>query len=158
MSNKKVAFNDSPDVGDDVEYNKNIKINGKQPRFKSSKAVSEEQFKEKIREHQEGNKELMGKIWELSNKYTSSIKDKTLSENKSPLQKEIETDIAKQLTNIALDLNNDEQQPEGVGSIGLLMLLLKTNLIQRNIINDLGYKVHKLEQSLDSFLSRESDE
>ena len=45
-------------------------------------------------------------------------------------------------------MNNDSNQPEGAGSIGLESLLLHTVLIQRDKINELEFEINKMKKIL----------
>lgn len=85
------------------------------------------------------------KCAELGAKYISSLNDKTLLENKSPISKELEKDILANLINIGIEINTDESENEGMGSIALITLLLNSLLKQRDKINELSFKLNKLE-------------
>jgi len=67
-----------------------------------------------------------------------------------PIQKDLESDVARQIVDISLALNNDQTKPEGIGSAGCIMLLLRSVLIQRDIINELSYKVSVMEKQASS--------
>jgi hypothetical protein len=95
----------------------------------------------KFEDIQEYKKEL----WSLSQTYKSFIKDTILEENKSPIVKELEKDTANKLMALATKINNDETQEEAMGSTALCMLLMKCLLIQRDQLNNLSYKLSKLE-------------
>ena len=79
--------------------------------------------------------------------YKKAIQDKTLPDNKGTIGKDEEKSLIKDLINLATDINNDQTQPEGVGSSGLNSLLLQVCLYQRDQINELLYRVQKLEKN-----------
>jgi len=81
---------------------------------------------------------------ELASQFLSVLRDKTLSNNKSELSKNIEKDICAQLVNLSLEINSDDTETEGMGSVAIINLLLKTTLIQRDLLNELDYKVATL--------------
>jgi hypothetical protein len=68
--------------------------------------------------------------------------DKTLPDNKGPAKKDMEKQVIKQLVDLGLQLNNDQNKPEGIGSIGLINLTMQLMLEQRNRINELEHKLH----------------
>ena len=128
------------------EYNQGIKL--KQESKLAERRENKEAFEKKATEHFENDQDLKNKIFNLSNQFVTFVKDKTLSENKSPIQLDLEKDISRQIVDIGLQLNNDESKPEGIGSAGCIMLLLRCTLAQRDIINELGYKINNLEKKI----------
>jgi hypothetical protein len=145
---EKVNYNafqeDNRDHRDD--NNQNLKLSAEKSRFSKSKKVepTEEDFKKEVQEFKKKEVEVRSKIAELTNRYKGAILDKTVSENKSPLQRDMESSIIQELANLGLRLDNDQDQPEGIGSIGLCNLLLQINVLQRDAINKLGYEISKL--------------
>lgn len=115
-------------------------------------------FDQEVSQHQKGELEIRNKAAEVSMKFKSLLKDKTVPENRSPLKKDLEEQIIKQLCDVGLKLNGDQNQPEGVGSIGLLNLMMHTILIQRDEINQLSYKVNKLNTSFDTIIKALEEE
>jgi hypothetical protein len=139
------AFQDD----DKVSFNDNLKLPNKKSRFANnapSQKVSPAQFDKKVADYNTNTREMSNKIGELCKKYTNAIDDKLLPQNRGPIQDNIEKEIIAGLVAIGDELNNDQSKPEGVGSIGLINLLLKINLKQRDQINELGYKVAELER------------
>src|SRR5258708_6451228 len=64
-------------------------------------------------------------IWELSVKYKSFIENKVLPENKGPITSNLEKEVLDKLVQLASEMNDDETQPQGIGSTALCMLLMK---------------------------------
>ncbi len=87
---------------------------------------------------------------ELSRTYMGFIKNKIVKENKSPIEEDLEKETVQKLIQISMQLNNDDTQPEGIGSLGLINLLFRSVLAQRDIINNLEYKYVQLERQLSS--------
>jgi len=87
-------------------------------------------------------------IWDLSIKYKSFIESKVLPTNRGPIATNLEKEVLDNLVQLALDMNEDETQQQGVGSTALCMLLMKCMLIQRDIINTLSFKVDQLEKKI----------
>lgn len=82
---------------------------------------------------------------ELSNNYKKILEDTTLSQNKSLISIDIEAENLIALGQLAIDMNLDEQEDVGMGSVGLCSLLLRCMLIQRDKINTLDYQNYQLE-------------
>lgn len=144
---------------EDFNQNNNIKLDAKKSRFNKQlieKNARKQSLKDKVEDIQEKNNSIEVKAFELSSQYVSFLYDKTLNENKSPIKIDFEKEIINNLSELALNLNNDESKPEGIGSVGLNTLLLKCLLKQRDIINELSYEVHNLKKILKS--SGSSDE
>lgn len=87
------------------------------------------------------------RTWDLSRKFKSFIESQILSENKGPIVSNLEKETIDQLIVLATEMNEDELQSEGFGSTALCMLLMKCMLIQRDITNDLRYKIAQLEKN-----------
>jgi hypothetical protein len=107
-----------------------------------------EKFEEVVKETSDKNDRVKFDAYELSSKFVKILQDTTLEKNKGPIQKEHEKDVVGKLINIAIDLNNDETQKEGIGSIGLATLLFNCVLKQRNILNELRYEKSILEERI----------
>lgn len=90
--------------------------------------------------------EYKKQIWDLSVKYKSFIESQVLPENKGPISTGVEKEVLDKLINLASQMNEDANQPEGIGSIALCMLLLKCMLIQRDAINALSFEVTQLKK------------
>ena len=145
------AFRD-PDESE-LKVNDKVKLSNSKSMFSNKPKQDpniKKQFEKNIQDYQENQIELSKRIAEATNKYVFAIKNKILPENRSPLQKEVESDIVKELIDIGYTLNNDQTKPEGIGSMGLINLLLKINLQQRDMINELAYKVETLEKKISS--------
>ena len=85
---------------------------------------------------------------ELSKKYIGLLQDKTLKQNKSLFVREMEQEVITSMVQLAIDINNDPAEQEGMGSLGWITLLLKVCLSQNNKINDLEYKTSLLEKKI----------
>jgi hypothetical protein len=81
----------------------------------------------------------MNKVSELGVKFKNFINDKTLKQNKSQAKINEEKLVIKELSDIAVLLNSDQNQPEGIGSVGISVLLMQLILLQRDKINELEH-------------------
>lgn len=79
------------------------------------------------------------KAVDLSIRYKKLLEDKTLDFNKAQSSSEEENLVIRDMVNLAIEINTDELELEGMGSIGVITLLLKMLLLQRDKINKLEY-------------------
>lgn len=84
------------------------------------------------------------KAMELSLAFKKILEDKTLSENKNIFATDVEMETLGGLVALGIDMNTDENETEGMGSIGLITLLLRCTLIQRDKINASDFKLHTM--------------
>ena len=76
------------------------------------------------------------------------LDDKTLLQNKNIFSLDLEKEIISNLARLAIDMNTDENEIEGMGSVSIITLLLRTSIIQRDRINSLEYKSTLLENRI----------
>jgi hypothetical protein len=151
---EQVSYNAFAEDTDDKELptNKGLKLSNKNSRFSksenASKAPSQQEFERDVQELKARTLEIRNKVESLTNKYKEILKDRVLPANKSAIQKDLELSLVKELVQLGLQLDNDDSQPEGIGSIGLCNLLLLINLHQRDAINQLGYELSKIRKVL----------
>lgn len=98
---------------------------------------------------------------DLSLQFKKAMSDKTLPENKNVFQIEAEQEMLSKMVKLAVDVNTDENEDEGMGSLMWVILLLKTNLNLRSQINLLEYElarqknvVNKLEKMSEEILKQ----
>lgn len=107
-------------------------------------AVFEEQARKAFSKYEEYKE----RTWDLSLKFKGMIEDRIHPDNRSPISKNIEKETLDKLVALASEMNEDDNQPEGIGSTALCMLLMKMLLIQRDTISALAFKIDKLEKVL----------
>jgi len=115
-----------------------------QPNPANSRKEFEKQADEKFSQIEDHKQQ----IWDLSLKYKSFIESKTLLANKGPLVLDLEKETLDKLVQLSIDMNEDEAYQQGMGSSALCMLLMKCMLIQRDIINELAYKLEQMQKQL----------
>lgn len=95
------------------------------------------------------------KAYDLGKAFVKLLDDKVLPQNKSPMNKDLEKEALQNLVQLGMDMNDDEAQPmDGMGSIGLITLLMKGMVMQRDRMNELEYKLERSEKKLQEALSR----
>jgi hypothetical protein len=138
-----------------------LKLDNSKSRFHKKNddtKANKAKFESEISEHQSEQSVIVKKIIDLTSQFVGFIKDKTLNENKGPIQLGLEKSIPKELSEISLEIDNDETTNQiCLGSNGLILLLLRTSLIQRDIINELAYKVSNLETRISSSSNQPND-
>lgn len=126
-----------------------VKLDNSKSRF-AKKAEEKKQieanFDGQVSDFQEQQAAIIKKSGDLTSRFMQVIKDSTLKENKGPIQIEMEQQICRDLTDLSLELNQDQTQPEGIGSAGMTLLLLKIVMMQRDQLNECRFKISKLEK------------
>jgi hypothetical protein len=103
------------------------------------------------KEAQEVNKKLEGygkRASELVAQFKKLMDDKTLPQNKNQFASEIEKEVISNMINLAIEINSDENEIEGMGSVGWIALILKYLLVQKDKINQLEYSNLTLENKI----------
>lgn len=108
-----------------------------------------EEFEKRVNKIQEQSGGYKARASDLAAKFLKLLADKTLKENKNIFSLEIEKEVLTQMAALAVEINNDPHEPEGMGSMGWVTLLLNISLIQRDRLNKLEYEISKLKQQCD---------
>jgi|ERR1019366_2748170 hypothetical protein len=127
---------------------KGLKINNNASSIPIPKASNAAAFEEKAKESFESQEAYKNRMQELVPRFRSMIEDKILPQNKSLISKDLEQEVLNKLITVASEMNEDEAQPEAIGAVSLSMLLMKMLLLQRDIINNLSFKVERLEKNV----------
>jgi hypothetical protein len=114
------------------------------------KKPTPEEFDQKVKNVQERASHYKAKAADLALQFNKAMADKTLPQNKNMFQQEMEKDLLKQMVQLAIDINNDTREQEGMGSLSWITLLLKTCFAQRDKINRLEYAVSQLQKNAES--------
>src|SRR5258708_1626043 len=125
---------------------KGLKITNEGSSVPAPKPDSSAEFDKQAKQEAASYEDYKKRTWELSTRLKGMVEDKTLPENKSPLTRDLEIETLNRLVVLASEMNEDSTQPEGIGSTALSFLLIKMLLVQRDIINNLSFKVDKLEK------------
>ncbi len=114
------------------------------------KRPTQEDFSKKVNQVQERNSSHKVRAGELSTQFSQIMNDKTLKQNKNVFAREMERELLTKMAQLAIEVNNDQNEHEGMGSLSWIILLLKTCLNQRDKVNQLEFVVSQLEKKLDS--------
>lgn len=133
-----------------TKITKGTKLNNDKSMFSKVK-VDKESFEAAADKYIGGLQERDKQAVELARQFINIIKDKTLPENKSKVAENVERELKNKLLNLGIDINNDEnEENDGMGSMAIISLLIKTVLLQRDTINLLDYRLYKLEKLVSS--------
>lgn len=124
------------------------KVSSKKSMFESNKRPSVSEFEEDARKVNDSSISNKSRVIELSSQFRKIIEDKTLPENRSPLQETFQTETFTKLLELANALNEDDNEPDNVGSMALIVLLMKTNFLLKDKINVLEYKLSLLSEEV----------
>jgi hypothetical protein len=113
---------------------------------KEEQRPSAENFEKKIEEINKKNNDYKSRAAELALSYKKLILDKTLTQNKTVFSEEIEKETLSKMVSLAVEINNDEDEQEGMGTLGWVTLLLKYFLHHRDRVNNLEYQVLTLQK------------
>lgn len=141
-----MPFDDDDDDIPPTKSKVGIKLNNSQSIVSKNKKPSTEEFHKKA---QEANKKTLAytdRAKDLSVKFIKLLEDKTLLENKNTVLLDLEKEIISDLVGLGIDINSDENELDGMGSIGLTSLIFKCLMRQRDRINNLEYNLYLLDK------------
>lgn len=142
----------------EISKKKGLKINNENSSVPAPKPDNKVVFNEQAQKAATKYEEYKQRTWELSTRFKSMVEDRVLSDNKSPLSKGIESETLNKLVALACEMNEDDNQPEGIGSTALSFLMMKMLLVQRDTINGLLFKIDRLEKSVSKLEAKQSSE
>lgn len=108
-----------------------------------------EDLEQKVQQVQERASGYKAKLYDLAIQFNNAMIDKTLQQNKNMFQREIESELLRDMSNLAQEINSDPMEKDGVGSLNWIVLLLKTCLNQRDRINRLEYALSQIEKKFE---------
>lgn len=124
-------------------FTSKVKLNNEKSKF-AVETKSREEFTEKANEYLDEKQIRNQKAFDLSKKFLNCLNNKTLPENKGPLDKAYEREVIKNLTDLAIEINSDTTELSCMGSTGIDILILKSFLSIRDEINKLSFQISQL--------------
>ena|ERR1035437_8453829 len=126
-------------------------INGQKSMFDGKpKPPTQQEFEQKVQESQNNSNEYKNRAAELFIQFSQTVADKTLPQHRNMLNLEVEKEMLQNMVKLAIEINNDGLEQEGMGSLTWITCLLKTCLSQRDRINELEYSLYSIQKKLDS--------
>lgn len=124
-----------------------MKKPGTQSMFDGQKRPpSQQEFQRKVQASQETLAGYKRRAAELFIQFQRTMGDKTLPQNRNIFNIETEKEMLQNLLQLGTEINNDPNEQEGMGSLTLITLLLKTLLAQRDRITELEFAVDTLQK------------
>lgn len=114
------------------------------------KAPTQQEFQKQVEGAQEKIAGYKKRAADLFVQFNKSILDKTLPQNRNVFNIESEKEMLQNMIQLAIEINNDPNEQEGMGSLTWITCLFKTTLAQRDRINELEYLLSSLQKKLDS--------
>jgi hypothetical protein len=127
------------------------KVSGQKSMFDGKpRPPSQQEFQDKIHQVEDRKAGYKQKAADLFLQFVKSISDRTLPQNRNALSRDAETEMLQQMVQLAIDINNDPNEPEGMGSMTWITCLFKVCLAQRDRINELEFRVAEFQKKLNS--------
>lgn len=126
------------------------KINGPKSMFDGRpKAPTQQQFEQSVQATEDRLADYRKRAADLFVQFNRIVNDKTLPENRNIFSVESEREILQNILQLGEEVNADIKEKDGMGSLTIITLLLKTCLSQRDKINQLEYAVLLLQKKTD---------
>jgi len=150
-----MPFEEDEDLDSLKKFNA-VKLKNPVPQTQKPKRPSSQEFEKKVKEVQDQKSEYKQRASDLTVQFKKIIEDKTLVQNKNIFSLELEKDVLSKMIQLAIEINNDPNEEEGMGSLSWIALLFKTIISQRDKINNLEYSISKIERvNFKDFISSE---
>lgn len=128
-----------------------LKKSGQKSMFEGKpRPPTQQEFQQKVQEVEDRKTGYKQQAADLFMQFTKTIGDKTLPQNRNALARDAEKEMLQQMVQLAMDINNDPNEPEGMGSLTWITCLFKTTLAQRDRINELEYQIVSFSKKLNS--------
>lgn len=114
------------------------------------KKPTQQEFQQQVHEAQERSSSYKVRAAKLVQEFGKMMADKTLPENKSIFSREGERELLGQMMQLAIEINNDSTEQEGMGSLSWVAVLFNTCLAQRDRLNFLEFRLEKAEKTINS--------
>lgn len=114
------------------------------------KKPSQQDLEKNVQEAQSRSRDYKERAAELALIFKKMLDDRTILQNKNSFTVESEREVIGKLAQLGVDMNVDEFEQEGMGSLGLITLLFRSLLIQRDKINYLDYSINQIKIEIKS--------
>ncbi len=114
------------------------------------KKPTQQEFQQQVQQTQEKMSGYKKRAADLFVQFSRAMSDKTLAQNRNVFNNESEKELLQNMIQLAIDVNNDPNEQEGMGSLTWITLLFKTCLSQRDRMNEMEYALGLLQKKLDS--------
>lgn len=111
------------------------------------KKPTQQELEQKVQAREEKGTGYKQRASDLALKFRKLTEDKTLPSNRSIFANEMEREVLSEMISLAIEINSDGNELEGMGSLSWITLLFKTSLAQRDRINKLEYAILQMEKN-----------
>ncbi len=139
-------FEDTSDKS--VKSKVELKTQGKSMFDEKPKQHSKEDAQQKAAVVNERQVSYNTRAMEITSAFMKLVEDTTIAQNKSVFSQDIEKEVIGKFQQLILDIEDDEQQPPGMGAVGAVSFLMRVILLQREKINQLSYQNHLIEKKM----------
>lgn len=139
-------FEDTSDKS--VKSKVELKTQGKSMFDEKPKQPSKEEAHQQAAVVNERQVSYNTRAMEITSAFMKLIDDTTITQNKSVFSQDIEKEVIGKFQQLILDIEDDMQQPPGMGAVGAVSFLMRVLLLQREKINQLSYQNHLIEKKL----------
>ena len=141
------------DTNKEVVATRGVKIRNKGAEIAEKEKLQKEEYLKNFNQRADKtvqyNTEKNKRVVECISKLMTLADDKTISQNRGSIATDVEKEIRQNLIQMALDLNNDENEEDnGKGSIVVLSAFTKILMMYRDRLNDLEYEMARLKAEL----------
>jgi len=114
------------------------------------KKPTQQKLDQQVHAAQERSSSYKVRAAKLAQDFGRLMTDKTLPQNKNIFAQEAEREVLTNMIQLAIEINNDPIEQEGMGSLGWITVLFKTCMAQRDRLNLLEYQMFQFEKKIDS--------
>jgi hypothetical protein len=111
---------------------------------------TQQEFQHQVQESQDKLAGYKKRVAELVLQFNKTLADKTLPQNRNIFNNEAEKEMLQNMIQLAMEINNNPDEQEGMGSLAWITLLFNTVLRQRDRANELEFSIVQLQKRLDS--------
>src|SRR5258708_5452666 len=121
---------------------------------------TQQEFQQQVHQVQEVKTGYSKRAAELFVQFQKAISDKTLPQNKNVFNIESDKELLQNMIQLAVEINNDQNERESEGSLTWIVLLLKTCFTRRDKMNELEFAMASLKKrfepvALSEFINKE---
>ncbi len=139
---------DYKELDDQQNQQKKLKVSTQKSIFdKPVKKPTQKSLENKVKSLESREIDYKERTHMLALQFKKMIEDKTLPQNKGVFAVEGELEILSKIAQLASEINNDEDEEDGIGSLTWIVQLLKTCLSQRDRINKLEFALIQIEKN-----------
>ncbi len=146
------AFDADPKDPKDLNNRLGVKpINGQKSMFDGKpRPPTQQDHQQKVQQAYDKMSGYKKRAADLFVQFNNATADKTLPQHRNMFAIDAEREMLQNMVQLAIEINNDPNEQEGMGSLTWITCLFKTCLAQRDRINELEYTLDFMKKKLDS--------